>query len=94
VVGISLFRTAEQALLNSAVHGNATRVQVTLASETNGVLLTITDNGFGLSAGPILRGRGSLLMDSATQAVGGNWSLRTAEGEGAILTAHFPLGGS
>jgi len=89
--GLAVYRTAEQALLNSVVHGRATKVEVTLEGDSTGMRLTVTDDGSGPPLGPAARGAGTSLMDSATKSVGGHWALTAAPGGGAVMRATFGL---
>ncbi|MCF8528220.1 MAG: hypothetical protein K9G24_10555 [Candidatus Nanopelagicales bacterium] len=87
----AIYRTVEQAMLNSVTHGQARSVTVSLAAQGQQVVVTVQDDGSGLPVGPIGRGAGSLFMDSATQSVGGSWTLEPADGGGAVMRALFPL---
>lgn len=89
--GLAIYHTAEQALLNSTVHGRASTVNISLDQSGQEVVLSVTDDGTGLHAQPITAGTGSLLMESATNAAGGRWSLQSRAAGGAIMRAHFPI---
>lgn len=46
-ISIHLYRIAQEAISNAVKHGNASRVEVSLKGDRNGVRLVITDNGIG-----------------------------------------------
>lgn len=71
----ALYRISEQAILNAAAHGRASRVEITLTMPTReSILLSVTDDGRGLADGPIARGAGSAIMDAWCAVADGTWS--------------------
>lgn len=89
-LSLALYRIAEQALLNSAVHARATHVAVTIEADEEAVSLTLVDNGSGLPLEPPPRGTGSLVMDTWAGLHSGGWSLQASDDGGAVLTARLP----
>lgn len=89
-VALAIYRICEQALLNAAAHGRASHVAVSVSSDTDGLHLTVKDNGGGIGTGPIVRGTGSLVMDSWADLHGGSWTLRARDTRGASVHATFP----
>ena len=85
---MAAYRIIEQALLNAAIHGQATEVQVALSS-ANGVQLRITNNGVALPEGQLTRGAGLVVTDAWVGAMRGTWELNSV-GELTVLKAHFP----
>jgi two-component system, NarL family, sensor histidine kinase UhpB len=75
IVQTALFRIAQEALVNVAKHAGATRVAITLAVESGGAELSISDDGRG--------------FEPALAESGPKWGLRTmrerAEAVGATL---------
>ena len=71
---IAIYRVAEQAILNAAAHGRASRVDVALTMPSPGTLsLAVSDDGRGLASGPITRGAGSAIMDAWCAVAHGTW---------------------
>jgi signal transduction histidine kinase len=90
----SIYRVVEQALLNSAAHGQARRVDVSLSMPTSDSLeLLVMDDGRGLPRGEVVRGSGSAIMDAWCTAVGGEWRWSPALGGGLLVTAGFKASG-
>ena len=72
---VAVYRVTEQAILNAAAHGHASRVDVSLAMPAAPVLLlAVTDDGRGLPQGAVLRGAGSAIMDAWCSVARGSWS--------------------
>ena len=71
---VAVYRVTEQAILNAAAHGRASRVDVALTRPSSGMLLlAVTDDGRGLPAGPVARGAGSAIMDAWCAVAHGSW---------------------
>ena len=79
---VAVYRVTEQAILNAAAHGQASRVDVTLAMASPRVLLlAVTDDGRGLPHGTVVRGAGSAIMDAWCTVAQGSWHwARTTRG--------------
>lgn len=86
---IATYRTIEQALLNAAAHGRATRVDIVVASSDDSLNLTVTDNGRGL--GHMVPGTGSAFIDAWMAVVGGTWRLEAGDQSGVVVSAQIPL---
>ena len=86
---VAVYRIVEQALLNAASHGAATRADVALRVPKPGhLLLTVTDDGRGLPSGMIQRGAGTAIMDAWCSVAHGTWSWSPAA-PGVRLQATF-----
>jgi signal transduction histidine kinase len=86
----AIYRVTEQALLNAASHGNASRVDVALAVPTSGGLsLTVSDDGRGLPRGEVVRGSGAAIMDAWCSVVGAEWNWRPSPAGGVRVVAMF-----
>lgn len=71
---VAVYRVTEQAILNAAAHGRASRVDVALTTPArNELLLTVSDDGRGLPDRPIVRGAGSAIMDAWCAVAKGAW---------------------
>lgn len=88
----AIYRVVEQALLNAASHGHASRVDVALAMSASGSLsLTISDDGRGLPRGVVVRGSGTAIIDAWCAVAGGEWSWRTSSAGGVQVIAAFGI---
>jgi signal transduction histidine kinase len=84
----ALFRILQEALTNVARHAAASSVTVRLAADGGDVVLTVADDGRGLSAsaGPAL---GILGMQERARAAGGRVTVEGAPGRGTVVTARL-----
>ena len=91
---ITLFRIAQEALINIAKHAGATEVAVTLESGTDTVILTVADNGHGFDvaarlaqAGPSL---GIVGMRERAESIGARLRVESAPGHGTRVIVEAP----
>jgi signal transduction histidine kinase len=75
-------------LANIAKHAQAQRVSLTVASEGNLVMATVTDDGLG-GANP--NGLGLRGLADRIEALGGTMSVAEAPGGGTVLAAQMPI---
>lgn len=93
-VETTLFRIAQEALINVAKHAGATAVSVLLARTPSGTELTVSDNGRGIAPERLARpaagsGWGLTIMAERARTLGGE--LRIAPGaQGTTLTVRIP----
>jgi signal transduction histidine kinase len=94
---LSIYRILQEALNNVTKHSGADRVVISLA-ETAGVLqLTVEDNGRGFAVESVSsqdgsqRGFGLGSMRERAYLSGGTVSVNSAEGNGTIVQAVWPL---
>jgi len=78
-----------EAMTNVARHAGATTCRITLVNELGNVVITVADNGCGLPA-HARDGDGLRSAKERLAACGGNLSLSTVEGHGALLQARLP----
>lgn len=91
---LCLFRIAQEALRNAAVHGEARRIAVTLETVGAEVEMTITDDGRGFDITAVRRsgaGLGLVSMDERAHLVGGNVRIVTQPGMGTWVGVRVPL---
>jgi signal transduction histidine kinase len=90
-VEVVLYRVVQEALTNIVRHAKATWVRAQLAMRGHDVLLTVEDDGQGLSAAvePKL---GWLGMQERVTAAGGTLTISPAEPKGVRVTARIPVG--
>lgn len=86
---LASYRIAEQAMLNSAIHGRAAVCTIRVRLDQGWLLLDVSDNGRGPDDQAGQPGLGSALIDTWTGILGGEWSL-TGGASGAVLHARLP----
>lgn len=75
--GIHLYRIAQEAVSNAIRHGRARNVVISLASSGGKILLTITDDGTGLSPDAHSeKGMGLRIMDYRASMMGGTFDIQ------------------
>jgi signal transduction histidine kinase len=91
----ALLRIAQEALSNATRHSSATLVALRLASESEMVTLTISDNGEGFVADDNQdsvegHGLGLRIMRERVEELGGTFELKTAPGQGSRISVAVP----
>lgn len=87
----ALYRVVHESLANAWRHARCSAVRVALSFEREGVHLTVTDDGTGLTETIPDRGRvGTSSMRRAMTDVGGTFHIRNAHPRGAIVEAAIP----
>jgi len=93
-VGALLLRCAEEGLRNVAAHAQARRVDVILDDDGEMTMLTVRDDGAGPADGALEQGskrcHGLRLLRERARHLGGDVTLKAAEGGGAILQMTVP----
>ena len=92
---ISLYRFLQEALTNVAKHAYATHVDVLLTGGDAGVLLTVSDDGHGITATDAGdaggHGIGLVGMRERIEALGGRFEISSGTA-GTVVTATLPVG--
>ena len=91
---ITVFRIVQEALTNVAKHAHATRVEIHLGVDQDGLLLTITDNGRGPPPTQQARdahGFGILGMAERAAVLGGTLAVQPAPHQGTAVSLRIPL---
>jgi signal transduction histidine kinase len=88
----AVFRIFQEALINVARHANATQVLVDLRSEAGDLILTVHDNGKGISAKAIKAhdSLGLLGMRERAMCFGGRTQVTRARGGGTVVSVRLP----
>jgi signal transduction histidine kinase len=87
------FRIYQEALTNIIRHAKASRVDVRLSEENGALVLTVKDNGRGISEEEIANTRsiGLVGMRERAMLIGGEIALQGAPGRGTTMTLRVPL---
>jgi signal transduction histidine kinase len=87
-----LFRITQEGVSNAIRHGRANRIDISLREMDSNLLLSISDNGVGLSNAPLERkGMGLQIMAARSQFIGGQFSLSPQAMGGTNLTCLVPI---
>jgi signal transduction histidine kinase len=90
---VAIFRIVQAALTNVARHANASRSVLVLIKRKNGLILTVTDNGMGITR-KLIYSRDSLGITGMREralALGGTFTLAGSKSKGTTLTVRIPL---
>ena len=88
-VEIAAYYVASEALANAMKHAQASRVEISLATNDGSLLLSVRDDGAG-GADPA-RGSGLAGLANRVEALGGSIHVRSAAGAGTQITVDLPL---
>jgi PAS domain S-box-containing protein len=88
----AIFRILQEALANVARHSKATSVRIELSVDKPNVVLTVTDNGRGITEDEILapQSLGLLGMRERAEVLGGRFTVEGKPGAGSVLKAIAP----
>ena len=92
-VGIFLFTSVRELLVNVAKHANAHKVQVSITKNGEGMVVEVKDDGRGfLPSKADLRSKGFGLfsMRERLQHLGGHMSIASMPGNGTVITLSAP----
>ncbi len=91
---LELLRIAQEALQNAVKHGAGAPVRVSLRRQRGVVVLTVRDSGPGFDPAALprtLRSHGMTTMRQRAQALGALLTVRSAPGEGSVVSVRVPL---
>jgi signal transduction histidine kinase len=89
-VMLCLFRVAQEALQNAVKYSSAGQISVRLTGGTDGLTLTVVDDGVGFVVDSAWRnGVGLASMVERMEAIGGSLEIRSRAGKGTAITAHI-----
>lgn len=94
-VALCLFRIAQEALRNGAVHGRARRLAVSIARSGEHVELAVTDDGGGFDLEAVRQrgtGLGLVSIEERAHAVGGDVHIDTRVRQGTTIRVRVPAG--
>jgi PAS domain S-box-containing protein len=88
----ALYRIAQEAIHNVVKHARATHIEVALDLEGQALRLRISDNGRGFDPTQVPAGHMGLgTMAQRAAALGGDYSVQSAPGQGTTITVRVPL---
>jgi signal transduction histidine kinase/predicted nucleic acid-binding OB-fold protein len=91
---LCLFRIVQEALQNAVKHSGARQVSVNLSGYSDGLALTIKDNGAGFDVDAAWgKGLGLVSMIERLEVFGGSLKIRATPGNGTRLEITVPLSG-
>ena len=90
-VAVHLYRITQEAIHNGIIHGKATEIRVSLQPRRGGTVLSIVDNGRGLSKDSAEgRGMGFENMNCRARAIGAKLQFASSRGGGTIISCTLP----
>jgi two-component system sensor histidine kinase UhpB len=92
-VALCIFRVAQEALRNGAVHGDARRLDVSVARTDTHLELTVTDDGRGFDLESVRRngsGLGLVSMEERARLIGGEARIVTQPRRGTAIRVRIP----
>jgi signal transduction histidine kinase len=94
-VSLTIYRLVQEGLTNSFKHAAASRIDIVLnrASETNEIVLSISDNGHGATGQERTSGMGLNGMRERAEMLGGTLAIETSAGQGFMVEARIPAEG-
>lgn len=90
---IAVFRIYQEALTNSARHSNASKINITMKLEDDKLILSIKDNGKGITQNQVNNPRslGILGMRERALILGGNLNIKSTMGSGTLVNLELPI---
>jgi PAS domain S-box-containing protein len=91
-VATALYRIVQESLTNIVRHSGASKVEVSLGADDNALVLTVRDNGTGISdAARHGSGIGLVSMRERATALGGHLTIISTPGRGTMITVTLPI---
>jgi two-component system sensor histidine kinase UhpB len=91
-VTLTIYRVAQEGLVNALRHAQATQVEIVLHSNANHITLTVTDDGVGLAPDWSRPGHFGLRgLADRVEHLGGSFTVGNHEPHGVRLSAEIPL---
>lgn len=89
----SIFRIIQEVFINIVRHAKATRVDIDLFEDEEDILITIKDNGVGITESQMLNPEsfGIIGMNERTQQLGGKLEISGTPSQGSVVTLKIPL---
>jgi two-component system sensor histidine kinase UhpB len=91
-VTLTIYRVAQEGLINALRHAQPTRVEIDLKSDNEQITLTVTDDGVGLPADWSRPGHFGLRgLADRVEHLGGRFTIANHDPHGVRLTARIPM---
>ncbi len=90
---IAAYRIVQECLTNISRHSHARRVTLNLSRRADRLVLQVEDDGRGFDLAEITEGYGLAGIRERVQGLRGKFDLKTALGEGTMLTMEIPCAG-
>ena len=90
-VNTAIYRIVQEALTNITKHSHATKVNLSLSSTADKILLSIQDNGCGFNQNDNTTGFGLQGMQERTKALQGNFKVISKLDRGCQIKVEIPL---
>jgi two-component system sensor histidine kinase UhpB len=90
-IELVIYRIAQESLTNALRHARARVVNLSLAANTEGVTLAVSDDGRGMASEPVPGTAGISGMRERAMLVGGRLSIASGEGQGTEVMLTVPL---
>jgi len=89
---VSLFRVVQEALQNAVKYSGARTVRVHLQGGSEGLVLTVSDDGVGFDVDTAWgKGLGLISIGERIEAIGGTLDIRSAPNAGTSLVINVPV---
>lgn len=88
---IAVYRIVQEALTNAARHAFASRIEISLRCEDDGLVLRVQDDGRGFDPATIRPGLGLVGMRERAGFLGGDIAIEAAPGAGTRVQVRIPL---
>jgi signal transduction histidine kinase len=89
---LCLFRVAQEALQNAVKYSQARQVSMCLSGVSEGLALTIVDDGVGFDVDAVWgTGLGLISMGERVEAIGGTFKVRSTPGAGTRVEVKAPV---
>jgi len=87
----ALYRIVQESLTNVVRHAGATHVQIELVASENKMVLTVRDNGKGMSDSAKTGGIGLVSMRERAHSIEAQFSISSVFGKGTTVEVRFPI---
>ena len=93
-IEMTFLRIAQEALMNTVKHAQASQVRLTLRREENTICMIVQDNGLGITSWQNANRPGShglTIMRERAEAFGGSLKLNSVPGKGTTVEVKIPI---
>ncbi len=87
----ALFRITQESMTNAVRHAHATQLSIRLTADADALRLQVSDNGDGFDVNVKSPGIGLVSMRERAVAMGGQFSIVSAPGQGVVIAVVVPF---